>query len=551
MTDHGTQAPIGRRLVDAFARMHVNVRGETLRMEGAHRAQWLAAWLGERERELAPSVALAFGRLLDEPSLPDEWRTMLNEAIHPEHDVNAILDILLFFISGVVQLGAYTAPLAQNTVNQLWQAHRDMPLDLGVLIAGYRQGAFTFADAAELAGMHGISEGLFEKAFEAQLSPPPVETLITLVRRKKLDASAMLAGFDRLGIDPDYKNQVAELLYGPPSPEAAILGVVQNHLDEQSARNIMLANGLDDGAYPWLYANMGRPPGTGQMIDAWNRGVAGVTQAVVEQAIRESDIKDKYVPVLVGLREHLLPQKTVVAGVHQGVISDALAAGMLAKLGISAQNAAFLIQEGHNNKITAHKQLSVSQIETAYRDGSIDRAQALAHLVALNYIDADANFILDLVDVAWQQALHAATIARVKALYLGHHIDRATASNDLDAASVSAPHRDLYLQQWDLVRATPTRELSESQAATAYRKLLIGEADFRTRLAALGYIAADIDLIVQLNPVHITEAQALAAYVANVITETQLRARLAEMGLAAGEQDVLLATHPRIAPKAP
>lgn len=540
-----TPAP-GQRMINALARMHVDVHGVKLQMNGAHRTEWIKAFAEQIEREFSPVTAQLFGEMLESDHLPPGLRATIEQAIDPTRQVDAIANLILSLASGITQLGALSAPFAQKYVNEIWADHAVVPLPLPVIVGAYLQNAIEDVDARDMAAAQGYSSTAFASAVQSELRPPPLTTLLTLWRRGVDLPESLTDAATRVGVDQSYVPVLEKYAVGPMSAEQAVLGVVQNHLDEASARALLKANGVDPSYYDVLYQNAGRPPGPGQMIDAWNRG--NVDQATVEQAIRESDIKNKYVPVLTSLREHLLPQKTIVAGVHQNVIPADVALANLLKLGISAQNAHYLILEGQNRATAAAHHLSTSQIESAYEDGQIDRAQAQTHLVALGYVDADATFMLDLVDVKWEQRIHNATIARVKALYLSGTVDRNVASTDLDAASVSPAHRDLYLKEWDLVRQTPTRHLSEAQAASAYRKGFIAETDFRARLTAMGYAPADVALIVALNPAHLTEAQAIAAYVAGVIDETELRERLTAFGLPKADQDILIADHPAIPP---
>lgn len=496
--DQADRAPIGRRLIDALALKDVSVRGHTLRMEGAYRADWLKSFMEDLERESAPHLRTLYAQLLAEPATPDNIKTLLKQAGSPTNQIDLIFNVLGYAIGLVTHIGTLTEPLLQSSVNAMWAAHATRPLTPDELAVIVTKGYMDVGDAAAQALQSGIDGTKFATLVAATGETPGPMDMLAMWRRGILTDARLDQGIAESRLKVEWSGALKEYAYGPPSAASAILGNVQNHLDEASARRIVQQNGIDPANYDWLYENAGRPPGAMQMVDLWNRGA--VDEATVVQAIRESDIKDKYISAFLALRQHLLPQKTVVAGVHQGVISDEIALDHLLKLGISAQDAGFLIAEGHNEKVATHKQLSASQIETAYQDGSLTREQASTHLVTLGYIAADAEFILDLIDVQWQQALHNATVTRIKSLYLAHHIDRNTASADLDSAKVTPAHRDLYLQLWDVVRTTPTKTLTEAQAASAYKKGLITESAFRSRLVAMGYPTVDVDLLVELNP---------------------------------------------------
>lgn len=499
MDEHGNKTPIGRRLIDALALKDVNVRGHTLRMEGAHRDAWITAWMERAERELSPTLAHLYGDLLEHPELPPGLRAVIEQGVNPTHQVDFILNVILTVAGVGANLAAITAPFVQKAVNDAWVRHPVRPLTPEELAVAVVKGQRDFATAYDEAAKNGISEPDFETLVNATGNPPGVESLLFMWRRGIIDSARLLEGIEQSNLKVEWAGELERLAYGPPSAQAALLGAVQGHIDGATAQDIVRQNGIDPANYAWLYQNTGRPPGPMQMVDLWNRGV--IDQATVEQSIRESDVKDKYIPAFLGLREHLLPQKTVVAGVHQGVIPDNVALGLLLKLGISPTNAGYLIQEGHNSKVATHRALTVSMITDAYENGSITRTDAAARLVAMNYLAADAEFILDGVDLKWELALHSATVTRIRTLYLGHHIDRNTASSDLDKVGVTPAHRDLFLQLWDLTRTTPSRTLTEAQAASAYKAKLITEAQFRARLVAMGYDTVDIDLLVLMNPV--------------------------------------------------
>lgn len=499
MAEETPRRSFGHKMVDAIHEARVRSRAAELPLEHDARAAWLTALAERHEREMAPTTKALYAELLELDELPAGFRTLIEQATEPTHVVDFLLNIILTVAGAAANAGAITQPYVQRAVNASWKRHPDRPLDPEELAVAVVKGWRAFDEAYDGAAESGISEADFETLVDSTGEPPGVMDMLAMHRRGIIDQATLLKGIRESRLKLEWAAPVEAYAYGPPSAASAILGAVQNHLDDATARKIVQQNGIAPENYDWLYQNAGRPPGVMQMIDAMHRGAFGWD--VVDQAIRESDIKNKYIPAYHSLGEHLLPQKTVVAGVHQGVITDAKALELLLKLGISPENAGYLIQEGHNNKTAAHKQLSVSQISIAYEEGALSRDQARTHLIDLNYQSADADFVLDLVDIKWAQALHSATITRIRSLYLGHHLDRSTASADLDSAGVTPAHRDAYLRLWDIVRTTPTRTLTEAQLASAYKKGLITEQVFRSRLTAMGYPEADVDLLVLLNPV--------------------------------------------------
>ena len=246
-----------------------------------------------------------------------------------------------------------------------------------------------------------------------------------------------------------------------------------------------------------LYQNAGNPPGPMELLNLWNRGY--ISEAEVDQGLRESRLKDKWIPALKNLSVRHAPQRTVTMLLSAGAISDADAHDRLRKLGYDASTADAIIKASHKTKNATAHHLTVQAIRGLYEDRIIDKPTAMRDLEALGYDAADAGQLLDLADGAVIQKYRNAGISRVHNLYVNHKIEAPQASTDLDTLGVPPDARDHLLTLWALERQAAVKTLTLGQLNSAYKKGLITEAAFIARVIAMGYDAADAQLIANID----------------------------------------------------
>ncbi|KKL15749.1 hypothetical protein LCGC14_2502470, partial [marine sediment metagenome] len=96
--------------------------------------------------------------------------------------------------------------------------------------------------------------------------------------------------------------------------------------------------------------------------------------------------------------------------------------------------------------------------------------------------------------------------------------------------------------------AAKIRELTKSDVLATFRLGLISETDTRARLTALGYVEADITLLIAKNTPtlapdkvrELSKADVLKAFKTGLIDGPEARARLAALGYGEDEIDILM-----------
>jgi hypothetical protein len=373
---------------------------------------------------------------------------------------------------------------------------REQLLSASDLAALVTFGVLPEAEAAKKAEQSGTSADDFHLLVEGNGQPPSTQDLLFAYRRKIIDKARLQRGITQGPVRNEWFDVIESLGSVPMSTADAIAAAVQNHLSKAEAQSIAEQNGLLPQHFEPLFQTAGSPPGIQQMLTWWRRGLVG--EADVRQAIAESRLKPKYVDLLISTKHALPPMTTIRSAFSHGAIDQARALTLLGQHGYSPQDAAMILAEGHAQGTATVRHLTVSQIMALYSDRAIGKDAALTDLHGLGYGDTDAEWIVDLADLDRTRKLLAASIARVKAAYVGRHITAEAALAELDAMLVPADQRDDLFTFWDIERSTVTKGLTLAQATAAFKKGIITEDAFRTRTLAMGYSEEDTGILVAL-----------------------------------------------------
>lgn len=474
-------------------------------------ADWLAP-INQRMMQSHPNLALdpttaaaaVVGRILgNEAGTAEAARNGVNSSrfghllelaqTHP--DLALALEL---WRRGLVNEGEVTFDLArQGYSDQRIEAMRALrrvilsPPDLALMRL---RGIIDDQEGADIAALSGVDRADFERLVLATGEPPGLEQLQEAYRRGFIDKERLDRGIKQSRVRDEWTDVVERLRFGPMPTADAVEAVVRNIIPDREGRAIAEQNGLELAQWPALVAAHGRPPGLGQMQTLLNRGL--VSQAEVDQAVRESDIKDKYVPKVRGLRYRIPGERAIVMLLKDGTISSTRAHDLLLKEGYEPDIAGAILHAGTSQRTERHKHASEAQIVELFEDHAIDEARARSMLTSLGYPAEDVALILRLADLRRERKWRDQVIGAVRSSYLKRHIDANEARGELSASGLPAGQVGYLLGLWAIELRGQRRQLSEAQIIHAHRFGALSRADTEVRLRGLGYSDADAGLLV-------------------------------------------------------
>lgn len=289
---------------------------------------------------------------------------------------------------------------------------------------------------------------------------------------------------------------IEKLQFHPIDPATAVEAWVRAQLPEKDARRALYVQGYDTAAQDTLYNVAGRPPGPSELIDLYRRGVIkrdglGPHELTLQQGFYETDLKNKWWAPWTKLADYIPPPRTVTAMVREGALTDAQALQFFKDAGLSEALAAAYLAAAHHQKTASEKELAKGDLLQLYADKLIDAKQAAAMLAHLGYSAENAAFLLGYKDFQEAKRLLDQALSRLRGLYIAHKLDKPAALIALDALGVTPAGRDQLLLYWDLERAANVQVITAAEVADLYHYNVIGLDEALLRLQGLGFSADD------------------------------------------------------------
>ena len=437
----------------------------------------------------------------------DNWSgdhlDFMTDGLQSRPDVGLLLDMLN---RGLVQESDVDTALQRHTFPSFWwdklKATRRVLLSPADLALATLRGVMTTADATSYAATLGVDPDDLNTLIENTGEPPGLMQLLEAYRRGFINQDTLERGIRQSRVRDEWIPTVEALRYEPMSVADAVRAVVENYLPDADGQTIAEQNGLTPEHWPLLVESWGRPLAIGEMGSLVHRGLA--TEDDFKQAVRESDIKDKYVDKAFALQERLLPERLIVSAIHYGAIDLQTGASMLLELGYSQQSASILLKLGLAEAHGTSHQLTRAQIGQLYADAIITRTDALSKIEALGFSATDAGYMLTLIDVQSQLKEQRAETSVIRANYLANAVTTQQATTELNNIGITGVAATHLINVWDNEKRRASRNLSEAQIVKAAKEQTITGQQALTDLTAIGYARNDATILLTSNGVTLT-----------------------------------------------
>jgi hypothetical protein len=467
-----------------------------------------------------------------------------------------------------VALGAALDPIGTGLRQEAWKVDPLRAPDAGMLAGGVAQGQVDHARAVAWAKEHGYDGQAFAAMVATANVGPALGLAFQARRRGVLTPEQFTTALRRTGLEEEWYGAMRMLLAErldpaaiatavhrgimldasliitpPPTGPGKVPHVPPSPLDpvDESA-----AHGIDHERLRVLVGNTGLPLALGEMLQLLNRGE--VTADDVRRSVAQSNVRNEYMDVALGLRRRLLtPHEYADHHLRGWSGPDAMHAGA----------ALSGMEHGDTDKLfeLLGRPIPVHQVTTGEaRGGHFDGAHGdipRAYLKALQqssmrpewYSLAYANrytypsaFVLRslvqsgdlsgdeghsvLLKLGWEPALARKVVGRwaggkvakadphvAKAeaqvwstahrSYLNHESTDAEAGSTLTLLGVAAEAKPRVLALWRHEREIVRRTLTPSQIKKAWKETKLTHDDALARLGRLGYSPADAELFLQ------------------------------------------------------
>lgn len=375
-----------------------------------------------------------------------------------------------------------------NHATQLLELAR-VHIQMADAVAMLNRSVLDADEFTRVAAINGYSADDAAKLGELGGEPPAPELLYAAFRRGFIDHDRLRRGIVQGPIRNEWFDVIERMQYHSMTPDSAAAAINQGHMDLDRGRAIAKEYGLDPDDFQTIVETSGRPPGVDFAGEAFNRGF--IDDATFDSMFLESAIKNRWLPVIRAMRTRLVPQETARSLLAKGVIDHDRAAAILRGHGFGPDDVEALLAAATAERTQATRDLSLSAVRELYAEQEISADDATAMLTALGYDDQEAQWELDLADLARVRTFRNAVISRVRAGFVKGLIDEGSATTTLDSLAVPPARRDTLLQLWTIEQQTVTRDLTPAQIIAAAKKGLMDASTALGRLIGQGYAPQD------------------------------------------------------------
>lgn len=350
------------------------------------------------------------------------------------------------------------------------------------------------ADGERIASQSGLTPESFQILINNTGEPPGTEQLLEGFRRGFIDQATLQKGILESRVRDEWIPLLTKLRFVPMSTADAVNATVQDQMSVSDASAIAEQNGLEPGSINILLAAAGEPLSRTEMEELYNRGL--VTQDQVEQALRESRLKNKYTGLAFQLHTKLIAVSELSHAVRYGSLDMADAVASAMKQGYSKSDAIALVQAASDERLEAFKERIVTAGQTLYTDNIISDTQLTQIIQGMGFNSQQATFLVEAAEFHRNAKTVSQVVTSIRTRYVGHKITEQDASGFLDSAGIPSQQRDQLLQEWTIEANADVRVLTEAQIVKAVNNDLITPDDGTSRLEALGYSSGDAQLLI-------------------------------------------------------
>jgi hypothetical protein len=325
----------------------------------------------------------------------------------------------------------------------------------------------------------------------------------------------------------------------------AVAAVVKSHLPRKDGADEALLSGIDDRRFQILLDNAGLPPALDFLTQAWRRGFIPKDSALgdtvsLEQGIRESQLKNKWIAVIEAMQFDLPPIGVVVEAWLRAQIQEAPARALLYKAGVDDDTATLMYK-------SAGRPPGPMELIELTRRGIIPEAGEGGDTLSLRQGYLETDLKNKWYDV-WKRLMDYIPPPRtVTALFRAGSITEAQARELFKHAGLSDELTQAYIDNAHHQRTAATRELTKSELVALYEQQAISAPELTKRLVARGYSAEDAAAEIELADMKVSRTLVTHAitrvrslFTGHKIDEQTTLVSLNNLGVPATQRDHLL-----------
>ena len=325
----------------------------------------------------------------------------------------------------------------------------------------------------------------------------------------------------------------------PMSPADAADAVVRGELSAQDGASVAAMNGVSADTFARMVAITGEPPAVQELLFLFRRQL--IDEARLVHGIRQSRVKDEWIDAIRMLQTQPISPADAVAAAVENQLSHDEAARIAFEGGIDRAGFDVLVN-------TRGRPPGPAELLELVRRGFIPATGTGPGVLSLDQGISESD-VKDKWIPAYHRLLEYMPPPRtVTALLRAGSIDQATAHQLFQDAGLTPALASAYVADASHQKLAAHKDLAKSDVLALYHVQAISAADVHTMVEALGYTAAEVDLLLQLEDlkrvlrmVNAAISRVHSQFVAHRLDRATAVTVLDELRVPAAQRDQLLA----------
>jgi hypothetical protein len=579
-------ATLGAKMGPRVAQIVADAMTEHLRQSGHHRArigaeaaiEFCRTITAERDAHWRPLLEL----ILDQDELPPELEQAIRFAAHGKGEAAALS--ALSMVSGVSSqgLGALIGVMLEPFVHLVRHNHPNVLLDPSTVAQLLARGFLDDDEAESEAGGSGVDTRRLAMLLELAIARPDPLMLVQMVHRGLITEGDFAEQMQKQGYNEGWAPlflQTSEILL---SPEDNALLVLKGAKAQDEAEAEAAKQGVTNERFRQLIAMTGEPPGLEQLQEYLRREF--ITVPEFEHAVKQSRVRDEYMPVLIKARFQRASPSDALRGVIQNHLSEDEGKRIAEENGLAPEDWGWLletegnpiapmqaitllrrgemsedavrqaIREGRtkdryiDNVLQLRRAVpSIMQIKLMLEKNSISEKEGARLLYELGYGEDVVPGFIKAAAGAGAAKEKGVTRGEVQELYFDNAITRDEALDLLQHLALGKHAAEETLITTDVRRARVMRAAAMTPIRTAYLAGHITAQEASSKLDALGVPSAQRDQAIKLWGVDkearhksLNETQITKANTLGVLSDGAAESRLEALGYTHEDSQILL-----------
>lgn len=525
-------AKVGPKVARLVSDSMADHLAKTLHVRARLHAEGLNEFFRGMSREKRANTAALWDLFIVDDELPPELKRALQFISHGQGELSEVMGSLgLGQAVGTSILAAiqnFLAPINQRLV----ATQPNSLLDPATLAALVQRGWMGEEAAHAEAARGGINSTRFRMLHRLAEGYPGLGEVIELTRRGLLEGGEGAELLERNGIAGELIPKLLSLKREHLTAADAALATLRGIISEAEGTEIAALGGYAAGDFKTLVGNTGEPPGLMQMLEGYRRDF--INQAELRKGIRESRVRDEWIPLVEKLRFAPASAADAIDAVVQGHLDTATAEQIAAWNGLRHEDFGWLVEN-------AGSPMSNMQALELFNRGVVDQhrvEEAIREGRTKNkYIPNIMHLRVKLPPV-FQTVKMIATGGVTPAR--GAQVMKSEGyEDDIVSGLVHAATSE---------QVTKAKGVSVSQIEELYEEQAISEAEALSHLRILGYTHANAMFVLRVADIkrHRKLLDAAIApirsrYIARVISDAEAGSLLDKLHVPTAQRDQLLA----------